>query len=1636
MEPLASRFTKDVLNRYLELIQARYLIHPDFADAEDQWKSQLTAEKLVNGPFLESAHSYKAGAGLADLPIDERTRATISAKLSGRTLWSHQSRAIRGILDGRSTVVATGTSSGKTLCYQIPILDDLIRDPAPGLRAIIIYPLNALVNDQLAEWEEILKEHTGIRFARFTGQTPNSEADYEAALRQAIKHELSSRGDSQQEIEREVNRRVDHEISKFPNRLNHRDAIRKKPPQILITNFSMLEYLLERPIDAPIFEQARLKFIVLDEAHAYRGVQATEIAFLMRRLKDRLQPEKLVCIATSATLGNRDDPESQRRVGKFAGDLFGEDVEKPSLIFSEDLDPKLEEPAASPTPRQYALAAEIIRKTGDYRDAAKTLGMPATNAAVGFGHDGNLFKLRSQILKKPTLLQDAAKQLWPGEDEQSAANGLSAMLEIIASTPSASDLLPTRLHYFVKALDGFHICLRDTCPGRNGGRAAFFVSRQPADTAAGFCPHCCSVGIHSTLVEVVACRRCGYLFGALQDLGPRYAQDPDHQSPPEPKFDSFSTELGWSAESFWSYFSVDGDLPFPETAADDAEDSDGVTDLLSHPFSVDWCVACGKRIGGEGEVCVCKQPSRRVLKIFHRQCPVGSRAKDVERLFKAEKKLLKACPNCGVPRGSGPEPLQRFQESEDAMGTAMAIPLSHFETSPKDGVRAQPKLLCFTDNRQRAAALPSILEDETFTHEFSRRAWGAIRGGASTSFVHLGERLADESENDPRFFLPVSREIDEGAMANRRARQNLWISEVFGYFTLPDPRRASIADIGLVEVEYQLNATEKQLASELFSKFDLTVEDSCAAMQTLLAVMRRRKAISLPKGVDPDAAAFGQVDWKVAYTLNQSGRDKWRSWIPAPNRKNAITDYLERLTKTSDRIALTGIAEGAWNIAEERLIQENGGFVLDHELFLIRPAKNRYICSRCGTTTAVSARGCCPNMGCRGSLEPKAFDKNTASIIDRWIADAESPMFVELRAEEHTSQVKKDLAKIVEDRFRADEGINLISSTTTFEMGINIGSLQKVLLRNAPPSSASYVQRVGRAGRGADRNAICVTMCRRSKYDSDMWRDPQRLMAGALRPPTVFLENKVISQRHFNAVAFAAFLREKLLTAKMLDEPQQTVRVEAFLKPECRNRVPEGYRKCDPPEDKFLDFIGWLEVTNPRTVFGTDQCWSFFNDHLGLGDAVKHAVDQYKKAIESVEADISTLLGGRKEASDLGNDRDANELGQGVKNLLAADAMNFLAENGFLPRYAFPLDVVSLETGETRWSSSSEVDLSRSRGIAICEFAPGAQVVARKTVYESAGLYVLSKTDEPEKRWYSKCPGCKQIRTGRLQEDVCNKQCEVCQNSIHRQHAKIFVIPDAFSVKLERQSSRRPQRFRADKLVRRRQGITHFIEQVDDSHFTDADGFSLAVKDNGRLFRYNLGPRSQGFRLCPKCGFSQPNTNNQKNGQRGPHKRLRVLGGYPECSYSLWPEVAFGSEIESFCLVIRPKGHPSSPKSLAFALRNGMCRLLEVDASEIGVVLRQRHNSLPEIILYDQTPGGAGFVREGKERFREVLERAESLCKCSCERACYDCLKDYGNQSFHNSLDRKSVLEFLASLPRPNDDDVIRLGAENAADPS
>ena len=442
---------------------------------------------LLKGPFIEITPPFKPGKSLREL-VEEGLLSRQFEKLCHKTglpwerqLYKHQESAIRKMATGRNVIVTTGTGSGKTEAFLIPILNHLLREvesgtlSQPGVRALILYPMNALANDQMERLRVILKQYPAITFGRYIGETKNKEKEAREEFQKL------------------------HLGEPLPNELVSREQMQLTPPHLLLTNYAMLEYLLLRPNDSPLFDGETGRcwhFIALDEAHVYDGAQATEIAMLLRRLQDRVTDggkKQLQAILTSATLGE-DNAESIAQTVKYANELFNlpfqwvdGDPSRQDIVRGERIpESDLPDPWGACQIGTYEILAKLADQwrdgVGYSREGIEELpGIPAeileqaiaaaqadsTQATPLFlfhvlSGDGNLRALRSLLRDGPALMEDTARKVFPKIDPAEAQEVLAHLVStaILAreSTEHAS-LLPARYHIFLRALEGAFICL-------------------------------------------------------------------------------------------------------------------------------------------------------------------------------------------------------------------------------------------------------------------------------------------------------------------------------------------------------------------------------------------------------------------------------------------------------------------------------------------------------------------------------------------------------------------------------------------------------------------------------------------------------------------------------------------------------------------------------------------------------------------------------------------------------------------------------------------------------------------------------------------------------------------------------------------------------------------------------------------------------------------------------------------------------------------------------------------------------------------------------------------------------------------------------------------------------------------------
>ena len=439
-----------------------------------EFETALDRFSFSKGPYLHSAKRFEYGKSISNL-IEDGTLHERFLQLPAdafpieRNLYVHQEDAITKILRNRNVVVATGTGSGKTECFLLPILQHLFMEQSagtlekPGVRALLLYPMNALANDQLSRIESILATYPEITFGRYTGETSHE------SIEKATQDYISRVG-----------------VPPPPNKLICREQIQEAPPHILLTNYAMLEYLLLRPKDSSLFDGPTgdfWKFICLDELHVYSGAQGAELAMLLRRVKDRVaQSEvgRMQFIGTSATLGSG---ESQiQKVSEFASSLFGEKVEydlstpsRQDLIRPSYRNANFLQPSWSLNSDAIAYLHDAVSKQLTSQEVAEYLSqLDAPQEEIGSSLENYL----SFILQRESTVVGLQRLLYEREllEVESAANlsqeirqvDVYKLIEICSaisiSNPDLEELLPAKYHYFLRALEGSFACFFKTTP--------------------------------------------------------------------------------------------------------------------------------------------------------------------------------------------------------------------------------------------------------------------------------------------------------------------------------------------------------------------------------------------------------------------------------------------------------------------------------------------------------------------------------------------------------------------------------------------------------------------------------------------------------------------------------------------------------------------------------------------------------------------------------------------------------------------------------------------------------------------------------------------------------------------------------------------------------------------------------------------------------------------------------------------------------------------------------------------------------------------------------------------------------------------------------------------------------------------
>ncbi len=1586
MQPLA--LAQDISGDYRRYIETTFPILD--AGLRQQITEKIKYEHLLwKGPYVSLSRPFTWGASVADLVGEGVLAAETARCFSGWTLYDHQERAARQLVNGKPTIVASSTGSGKTESFLIPIIDYCLRHKRiSGTKAVLMYPMNALANDQLKRLRRLLKG-TGITFARYTGDTQHQEVP---------EHERPEDVPDEERLSRE--------------------RIQAEPPDILLTNYAMLELLLVRREDQRIFHHKQVRYLVLDEVHTYGGARGIEVGCLIRRFKEHVDRSHggLVCVGTSATVKGEDMSE----VADFASKLFAEEFTTESIIL-ERFDqpapvahpywpalPHLEENALEQfDPDNEAQVLQLAeRLCGRPVPAGDTLGERLGNLL----EENALLRILEGRLGMPCEMDELIAYLKQqperrGVTDHALAQEITAYLLIGSQARRGQELrLRPKVHMFFRGLEGFTRCLQ---------------CGHIWDAGITICPDCQS---HCLPVEV--CRSCGQDFWR--------AKTPDNRpSVTDPKVqqlvrsnlgnvDPYNLQPDEERDSSPRTLHLASNIHHTAYIEDEEGEDTGEEESANQENSQEAATARqGKRPKNNGKVStpekyigtalqpiyICSSCGNAALEAppGHR-CPSGCGGYVKPMLYHAAR--LIQCPACRGRYGS--------REIVSTFGTGVAISVSILTSAIMKRLdEHERRLLIFSDNRQDTAFQAGYLNDKHGQFTKRQLIYQVIldevrRDDDAVSLSKLPERVYTYGVKLGIFERARNRDEREAFI-----REETW--PILAEFARGGNRRISLEGLGLLSVRYfelRENLEERPEAREFADKYGLTLDEVYGLALTILDEMRTRRALdhkllTVPiqfreekvEGFDRDLRPVGYGERAIpkghAYKI-----------LPLVTKSGSPSQFQVYLRKVLKRADNSSAAEPVRDLI--KLLQDleylndteigkpednTHALMVDHrtiELVPIREGQG-YKCGACKRVYTCNVRGVCPATRCTGTLQPLHVDHDNYYVhtyLERQL--------VRLSPHEHSSQLDGRTREEYEEAFRKG-AVNVLVCTPTLELGVDIGDLPVVMMRNIPPSPANYAQRSGRAGR-AERIALIVAFARNRGHDTYYYDKPSDMIRGVVRAPVFGFDNQRIIRRHVHALILEK-LQEQFpsVMGDIVDEEDRLVGIQPLIdelklrRSTIQRAVADAFAR-----DTHAGGLPWLTGDYVASVIATFPA--------ALERAFRPWLVERRGIIQAIEELLRVRLSAEQQ-----NRLKTLQiiLYKMEKDPLRAYLLSYLSRQGFLPAYVFVGDQVRMVPwGETR------DPLLRNQDIALTEFALGNLVYCDGNIFKIVGLD-FQRSDAPESdTQYRICKRCGMVTLNPIAQHCEN--CEIELDTYAYLEVRSFMGAKTRSITAAEES---------------RAGMGYVTQEylLDEAGAGEQRigpaGFDLTYHRNATIFAANSGftqgnvqsraPR--GFEICTTCGW-----------WHDPHQESRDQNHRKRCSGTVRAyHLAYRLETDVLEIDVPGRsGEQSERDSFLVTLRNALVLganiALQTEEGEIAGFERKVPCDtlfLPQIVLYDDVAGGAGYVERLSTMLPEAAAAAlERLVNCACVDSCYRCLRGYRNQTDHALLDKRQVIDTLQRI--------------------
>ena len=1562
--------------------------------------------------------------------------------------YKHQVESWQTLInDKNSIIVTTGTGSGKTECFMLPVLYDIYKrlletkneEDKPGVNAIFLYPLNALISSQQKRMDAWTKSLGEIKYAIYNGNTPEQ-----------IKKE--ARPDNNPLV-------------------NARKDIRENPPHILFTNPTMLEYILVRDKDSELLEksQGKLRWILLDEAHTLTGSTATEMAMLIRRVINAfgVKAEDVRFAATSATVGI----DSEKELLSFMSGLSGLPESKIKVITGKRILPEI----PSEDSRLVKCSYDNI-KSSIPEDLVK---FP------------EIHSLRKEIIEKNALEVSKIGKLFGVKDIYDQINLVDRLSE---TSYDDVQLFPVRGHFFTRGIGGVFVCSNPACDkhGENKPKNTIGAITTIAGTQ---CTHC-----KSPLLELVACRSCGkYML-----LGEQYTAKIDDRDKEFIKLSSTVSQEAFLFESediedeenqqqidnfgkkrFLVKNSgnerlVDMNLQFLLSLEESGEIITGGRDYIYARNDKDEsiCPHCGEKTNNPMHFRISSGFTNRVLSdIILEQTP-QAQTQTTTMLWNGHKYISFTDSRQGTAKMSA---------NINADNERNWLRNQVFHTLAKKRMPAQPArgnteidadILCWQnklETNEDIDLIEIIKEKLTNFNNEKQKAQIPPVSESCTSWGNLSDELVTRRE-----LQTLKKNIGGNA-----EDKDFLASLFYNQFARRLPRERSLENLGLISIVYpQLyNSSRPGIATKL--------QISEQEWQSLLKIsvdyiLRYYFHFTLNNTVRKLSTSFLRSQPIYSYNSPLSDIKKWPlitlnngsptlrqnrlsllicAGLGIHSHKDLNKTYIDNinmlLAEIWDilRIKLLGNPESDNN--DYRLnLEKVFHFELTDKLWLC-PAKNRLIDRHFkGYSPWISGNLTEENIShfkVGDEIEfpyfPFPYYRDKDGELDKdpikiWIEKEckhlkekgvwndlhegiflNNPVFL---AGEHSAQQNDSRLKELEKKF--EEGtINILSCSTTMEMGVDIGGISAVVMNNVPPSPANYLQRAGRAGRRKEDKSLSLTFCAANPIGSNVIHNPMWALSHKIAPPMLSFNSPMVIERHFNAFLLGEFIRNK-------DGINIKETIDGFFF--SGDSTPMAQMFCD-----------WVTSDIPAGITNgfnnLKKETPFHNDPTSvLQSLVQRNFEIILKATQSKKKGFEETLTKLRPTPQSPITPAYKAVAYQRRQFMLKPLLAYLVDEGFLPSAGIPTGIIDFDTISIEDLQEIEkIDKERDKKDylikrpspsfhvtrALTEFAPGNNIIIDGWNYISAGITLKSQWGESKKDTIQSCSKCGFQRILRVEKNENPKEkCPVCEEetlygliladgTVGRYTE--FIEPSGFAIDLYKPRTR-------------------IIPETSNSQYTEplligvqpwSDNTSSIYDirqsiENAEILFYNMG-KGNGYSVCLHCG----RTAFDKKELDG-HRRLRggkrddgkdLCSGNDTNGYGIHHNVMLSGRFKTDFCEIRFRDelnkftdNEDTIRSLGVILTKTLAIHLGIEEKELSFGIK-RYNGYRSLFIFDTAKGGAGYSIKFSYFAKEIFEESLiKLKKCNCDSACTKCLIDRTTQWFINKLDRNKAINWLERVEK------------------